>query len=230
MEMFDLVDIQRVRHPNLRKFTYQSKPLNMKSRLDFFLVDKNLTRSVKKTEIYSAIAPVHDAIYILLSWTGKTFKGPGLWKFNNTLLSDERYVAIVRDQYSQARSYYSYLTDKRLFWEMMKMEIRTVTTSYAKSKAKSTSDRELEIRRHLERLDNTICNNFSAPNIDDILKEYDCLKSELQSIYEDKGRQAMFRAKWQWVEYGERPTKFLFNMEKRNYKNSEKERAIKLES
>ena len=124
---------------------------------------------------------------------------------------------MVRDKYSQARSYYSYLTDKRLLWEMMKMEIRTVTISYAKSKAKSTSDRELEIRRHLERLDNTICNNFSAPNIDDILKEYDCLKSELQSIYEDKGRQAMFRAKCQRLEYGERPTNFFFNMEKRNY-------------
>ena len=27
----------------------------------------------------------------------------------------------------------------------------------------------------------------------------------------------MFRAKCQWVEYGERPTKFVFNMEKQNY-------------
>ena len=51
MEMFDLVDIQRVRPPNSRKFTYQSKSLKMKSRLDFSLAAKNLTRSVKKTEI-----------------------------------------------------------------------------------------------------------------------------------------------------------------------------------
>ena len=36
MEMFDLVDIQRVRHPKLRKFTYESKALNLKSRIDFF--------------------------------------------------------------------------------------------------------------------------------------------------------------------------------------------------
>ena len=89
----------------------------MKSRLDFFLVAKNLTRSVKKTEIYSAIAPDHDTIYSLLSWTGKTSRGPGLWKFSNTLLhvSNEQYVAMVRDKYLEARSYYSYLTDKHLF-------------------------------------------------------------------------------------------------------------------
>ena len=36
MDMFDLVDIQRVRQPKLRKFTYESKSLKVKSRLDFF--------------------------------------------------------------------------------------------------------------------------------------------------------------------------------------------------
>ena len=57
MEMFDLVDIQRVRHPKLRKFTYESKFLKVKSRIDFFLIAKNLTLSVKNTEICPAIAP-----------------------------------------------------------------------------------------------------------------------------------------------------------------------------
>ena len=37
-------------------------------------------------------------------------------------------------------------------------------------------------------------------------------------IYEEKGKQAMFRAKCRWVENGERgPTKYFFNLEKRNY-------------
>jgi len=127
MEMFDLVDIQRVRHPKLRKFTYESKFLKVKSRIDFFLIAKNLTLSVKNTEICPAIAPDHDAIHIFLP--NKCPSGPGYWKFNNTLLNDEQYIAKVRDTYSQARNYYSYLTDKRLFWEMMKMEIRSATIS-----------------------------------------------------------------------------------------------------
>ena len=99
MDMFDLVDIQRVRHPNpkLRKFTYESKSLKVKSRLDFFLVAKNLTRSVKKSEIYPSIAPDRNAIYISLSWASPTPRGTSLWKFNNTLLSDEQYVALIRD-------------------------------------------------------------------------------------------------------------------------------------
>ncbi|CAH3176005.1 unnamed protein product, partial [Porites lobata] len=51
MDAFDLVDIQRLRHPRLRKYSYESKVLKLKSRIDFFLVAKNLTQHVKKSEI-----------------------------------------------------------------------------------------------------------------------------------------------------------------------------------
>ena len=45
---FDRVDIQRLRHPRLRNYTYESKSLKLKSRIDFFLVAKSLTQHVKK--------------------------------------------------------------------------------------------------------------------------------------------------------------------------------------
>ena len=50
-----------------------------------------------------------------------------------------------------------------------------------------------------------------------MLQEYDNVKTELRSIYEDKGKQAVFRATYRWVESGERPTKYFFNLVKRNY-------------
>ena len=217
MEMFDLVDIQRMRHPKLRKFTYESKSLKLKSRIDFFLIAKNLSGDVKNSEIYHAIAPDHDAIYISFSWSNKSPRGPGLWKFNNTLLNDIQYVSTVRDTYAQACSYYSHVSDKRLFWELMKMEIRSVTISFSKCKAKRISNREQELRRRIDQLDVIICENFSSPYIDGVLREYDGLKTELKSIYEEKGKQTMFRAKCRWIENGERPTKYFFNLEKSNY-------------
>ena len=126
MEMFDLVDIQRMRHPKLGKFTYKSKSFKVKSRIDFFLIAKNLSGDVKNSEIYQTIAPDHDAIYISLSWPNKLPRGPGLWKFNNTLLNDMQYVSTVQDTYARACSYKSHVTDKRLLCELMKMEIRSV--------------------------------------------------------------------------------------------------------
>ena len=100
---------------------------------------------------------------------------------------------------------------------MIKMEIRSATISYSKNKFKCTRNREQVLLRKLDQLDGTICNNFSSPDVDGVLREYDELKTELQSIYEEKGKQAMFRAKCRWVENGERPTKYFFNR-KRNYK------------
>ena len=97
------------------------------------------------------------------------------------------------------------------------MEIRSATISFSKSKCKRIRDCEQDILFKLDLLDNTICNNFSSPDIDETLQEYENLKSELKLIYEERGKQAMFRAKCRWVENGERPTKYFFNLEKRNY-------------
>ena len=54
--MFHLIDIQRVRHPRLQKFTYKSiKAFKIKSRINFFLIAKHLTKSVKKTDVFPSI-------------------------------------------------------------------------------------------------------------------------------------------------------------------------------
>ena len=66
MDIFDLVDIQRVQHPNINKYSYLSKALKMKSRIDFFLVAKNLTKYVKKVDIQSSIAPDHKTVFFYL--------------------------------------------------------------------------------------------------------------------------------------------------------------------
>ena len=217
MDILDLIDIQRVKHPKLRKYSYESKALKVKSRIDFFLVAKHLEQYVKKSEIYSSVAPDHKAIYISLSWSNPTPRGPGLWKFNNSLLNDEEYVNKIRETYAHTCVYYSDSVNKRLFWEMLKMEIRAATISFSKDIAKSTYRREMEIRRQLDVLDDIICNNFHFSEIDLVLKEFDNLKTELQSIYDKKGMAAIFRSKCRWIEMGERPTKYFFNLEKRNY-------------
>ena len=91
--------------------------------------------------------------YISLSWPNKLPRGPGLWKLNNTLLNDTQYVSTVRNTYAQACSYYSHVTDERLFWELMKMEIRSVTISLSKSKTKCISNRAQELRVNVNKND-----------------------------------------------------------------------------
>ena len=84
------------------------------------------------------------------------------------------------------------------------MEIRAATISFSKNVAKSTNCRKMEITRQLQALDEFICNNFHAPDIDQVLNEFDDLKTELQAIYTKKGNAAIFKSKCRWVEKSER--------------------------
>ena len=97
------------------------------------------------------------------------------------------------------------------------MEIRCFTISFAKGKAKEAKKRELIIKDEMDRLDHIICSNSDVLSLDKELKKYDNLKKELQQIYKSKGEAAKFRSKCMWAEKGERPTKYFFNLEKRNY-------------
>ena len=90
------------------------------------------------------------------------------------------------------------------------MEIRAATISFSRNLAKSTNCREMEITGRLQALDEFICNNFHASDIDRVLNEVDDLKTKLQTIYTKKGNAAIFRSKCRWVEKGERPTKYFF--------------------
>ena len=113
---------------------------------------------------------------------------------------------------------YFQLEDKSLVWELIKMEIRQNTISYAKRKARNLSLREDELHERMEKLDQIICHSNDLQNIEDILKEYDALKAEVNTMYEQKGKATMFRSKCRWIEEGERPTKYFFNLEKQNVK------------
>lgn len=110
MDTLDLVDIQRTRYPNVNKFSYRSKTLGVKSRIDFFLISKHLTKFVKKVDIQTSIAPDHNTILLSLSWPNENPRGPGFWKFNNSLLEDKEYTTKILELYPQLREKYNYVS------------------------------------------------------------------------------------------------------------------------
>ena len=139
------MDIQRIRHPNAKKFSYVSKALKMRSRIEIFLISKKIEKLCKKGRHTTLYRTGSHLIYLLLAWTKENPRGPGLWKFNNSLLTEE-YSAKIRELYPMFREKLSYVEDKRLFWEMLKMEIRNVTISFAKRKASLVRKHEREIK------------------------------------------------------------------------------------
>ena len=66
--------------------------------------------------------------------------------------------------------------------------------------------RENIIPGRIEELDSKICNDVCLDQ--NVLSEYEKLKTVLQEIYKEKGRGAIFRSKARWAENGEKPNIF----------------------
>ena len=70
--------------------------------------------------------------------------------------------------------------------------MRATTISFSKNKAKLTNTKESQVKARLEELDRLIYNNFNSPDIAKVSKEYENLKMELQSIYDQKGKAVIY--------------------------------------
>ena len=91
MADMDLIDIWREMNPDKRRFSWRRCQPLQQSRIDYFLISKILVNShrVQKAEIDPGVRSVHSAISLgVLVAGGK--RGPGLWRFNNTLLDNKQ--------------------------------------------------------------------------------------------------------------------------------------------
>ena len=76
MEELGLQDIYRKLHPNTKSFTYETKNLKLKARIDFFLVSNSIVSEVEMAEIRSSIAPDHKAIFLGIEVRSSLERGP----------------------------------------------------------------------------------------------------------------------------------------------------------
>ena len=119
--------------------------------------------------------PDHKAVVLDLKILSEK-RGPGLWKFNNSPVEDNKYVELIEENYAAIREKYSDLKDDRLKWELIKMEIRRLTISdfiSSKHKEKQRRIRETELQKRLEALEIKINNCNTDEQLSAEIEEYD---------------------------------------------------------
>ena len=90
--IFDLEDVWRRRHPITKMYTFSRG--KSKSRIDYFLCSKAIDNEIESAKITNCIFSDHDVVEIKLN-TCKTERGPGIWMFNSSLLTDNHYIEII---------------------------------------------------------------------------------------------------------------------------------------
>jgi len=85
----------------------------------------------------SSTLTYHSAITLTLQSKGYAQRGPGFWKFNNSLLEDHDFVDQLYNMIPAYKNKYNYLTDKGLYWDIIEMEMRGFCVQYSKRKIES---------------------------------------------------------------------------------------------
>ena len=127
--------------------------LKIQCRLDFFLISTKLNVLTDKCKIVYTPETDHSAIMIhIKSDEFKHKRGPGFWKFNQSLLQDEIYVSNLRAEIPNFKQKYDDVEDLRLKWDLIKMEIRGFTIKYSKNKAKKRKSTEIDLQNQINEL------------------------------------------------------------------------------
>ena len=214
MDDMGLVDIWRIRNPNLLRFTrrQRTKKGYVHSRLDFFLVPVYLEYQIVDTDIKPSIYSDHSIVEINLEGASNISRGKGFWKFNSSLLTDRAYTHKVKECIRETMENNRELENKSLLWDLIKCKIRGMTVSYSSFKAKEQRQMETDLKKKLEELERNMHENNNR------LLDYETTKREFEDIQKHKTRGIMIRSRAQFVEQGERNTKYFLNLEKHNHK------------
>ena len=93
-EKLNLCDIWQIRNPKVKQYTFRQQhffDFNQRP-LDYIFISQNLQEIARHTEILKAISTDHSPVLCSFQNHNQCQRRPGLWKFNNFLVSNEKYV------------------------------------------------------------------------------------------------------------------------------------------
>ena len=106
------------------------------------------------------------------------------------------------------------IADKRLYREMLKMEIRMFAIRFAKKKAYTERNIELDLLQKLEEMNLHI---DATPENSSLVNEARKLKIELDEIAVQRTKGSIIRSRARWYKLGGKCNEYFFSLEKRSY-------------
>ena len=216
LEEFDLVDVWRIRNPNIKRYTWRQRTPQISSRLDIWFISRSLCDSVDDTDIIPAIKSDHSPILLSVK-TNKNYTGKGLWKVNNSFLEEENYVLGITRLISEIKNDNNFTADHVGYWEYLKYKIRLFSLEYGRNKAKEKRDVEKEAETELKRVEEDLDKGaLNQQEKDDLETKRANLRAKLNALDDYKLEGIILRSKCQWYEKGEKSNKYFLRMCARN--------------
>lgn len=107
--------------------------------------------------------------------------GPGVWKFNNSLLSDQKYCDLISELISDHIAFKHVFSSVKDFWESLKDCIKRKTIEFSSAKRKELMRDQIRITNRLITLKNILVSG--DPSVKNEMKE---LESSLNTLLQNQ--------------------------------------------
>ena len=164
---------------------------------------------IDNVDIVAEIKTDHSAITLHVNEIDETANGPSYWKFNASLLEDERYVTLINEKYDQWREEGVEIQVPRVLWDFIKYKIRIETITYSKQVAKERSEKLPTLERNIQEYAMKCGKDRTSENLNNL----EVLQTEYDRQFDYIARGAMMRSRANWYEQGGKSNKYFLNLE-----------------
>ena len=136
---FSLSDACCKFHPRLRQCNWFNYDFSICSPLDKFLVFQRLMPTVVSCEKKPCPFSHHDFVYPSLNSSGNNPHGPGVWKFNNSLLNDSAFCEHITTGIDNLSGCMQHFPSVKSCQDFFKHSIRSQIIYFSKNKRRGFS-------------------------------------------------------------------------------------------
>ncbi|CAH3171681.1 unnamed protein product, partial [Porites evermanni] len=197
-------------------FTWFNGPHSVGCRLDRFYTLRAWRSRIARHTCSPFAYSDHHLIKLQVTFRPTNPRGRGVWKLNTQLLKNESFCAAVNSFWPSWKFNKPAFTDPRVWWDAGKLQLKEIAIAHSVAEARERKrdklNLEIEFRNILARgTSDTADNHVRLAEIRDLLK----------AIEDRNVEGAIIRSREQWLEFGEKPTKYFYQLEKqRQTRNS----------
>ena len=206
---FHLVDAFRRLHPTSRDFSWFNSDHSIGSRLDKFFVSSNFIPFVQNCSISPCFFSDHDFVDLHFVLNDNFARGPGLWKFNNSLLFDSSFCSFIRDRISDLSLCINSFPSVKTWWDFFKRCLQADIVAFASGKQKQFHHARVTLTNEL-----IACKQRFVQGDSSVVPRIVTLKAQLSSLTSKHLEGVKIRSRAKWLDEGEKPSRFFFKLER----------------
>ena len=203
-------------HSDLHGYTWCDANNVPKSRIDYVFISTDFIYNVDKIIIRRIPGTLTSGTRLtdhrLLKFSVKLSdakRGPGYWKLNTSFLENNEYKEGVRYIIDNLENDGSAINT----WGTLKTKIKDFSISFAKYYHKDINKKILGLEKQISDIEN-------SSSLDINMNRKRELKNLLNELIDTKSKGAQIRSRANWVNEGEKNTKYFLSLEKKNQSNN----------